>query len=82
VLDLRSEFTRGLGFFATGYEDPHGDQYHRSRSYRIKSVEGLGTTDSHTIGPMNGSLTFAILYVLFWLGVMGILYQRRIFIKL
>jgi predicted acyltransferase len=34
------------------------------------------------LGPVNGSLAFAILYVLFWLGVMGILYRRRIFIKL
>jgi len=34
------------------------------------------------LGPMNGSLAFAILYVLFWLGVMGILYRQRIFIKL
>jgi predicted acyltransferase len=33
-------------------------------------------------GPMNGSLAFAILFDLFWLGVMGILYRRRIFIKL
>ena len=34
------------------------------------------------LGPMNGSLAFAVLYDLFWLGVMGILYRRRIFIKL
>lgn len=34
------------------------------------------------LGPVNGSLAFAILYTLFWLGVMGILYRRRIFIKL
>ena len=33
-------------------------------------------------GPMDGSLVFAILYDLFWLGVMGVLYRRRIFIKL
>lgn len=33
-------------------------------------------------GPMSGSLVFAILYILLWLGVMGILYRRRIFIKL
>jgi predicted acyltransferase len=37
---------------------------------------------SQYLGPMNGSLAFAILYDLFWLGVMGILYKRRIFIKL
>jgi predicted acyltransferase len=34
------------------------------------------------LGPLNGSLAFAILYELFWLGVMGILYWRRVFIKL
>ena len=34
------------------------------------------------LGPMDSSLVFAVLYVLFWLGVMGILYRRRIFIKL
>ena len=34
------------------------------------------------LGPLNGSLAFAILFELFWLGVMGILYRRRIFIKL
>ena len=34
------------------------------------------------LGPMNGSLAFAILYDLFWLGMMWILYRRRIFIKL
>lgn len=34
------------------------------------------------LGPINGSLTFAVLYDVFWLGVMGILYRRRIFIKL
>jgi predicted acyltransferase len=37
---------------------------------------------AYYFGPMNGSLAFAILYDLFWLGVMGILYWRRIFIKL
>jgi predicted acyltransferase len=41
-----------------------------------------GDRFAYYLGPMNGSLAFAILYVLFWLGVMGILYQRRIFIKL
>jgi predicted acyltransferase len=34
------------------------------------------------LGPMNGSLAFAILYDLFWLGVMYIFYRRRIFIRL
>lgn len=31
--------------------------------------------------PMNASLMYAIAYVLFWLGVMSILYYKRIFIK-
>jgi predicted acyltransferase len=31
--------------------------------------------------PVNASLMFAICTVLFWLGVMAILYRRRIFIK-
>ncbi|MGH7470332.1 MAG: acyltransferase family protein, partial [Longimicrobiales bacterium] len=34
------------------------------------------------LSPINASLAFAITYVLFWLGVMAILYKRRIFIKL
>jgi len=34
------------------------------------------------LGSMNGPLAFAILYDLFWLGVMYIFYRRRIFIKL
>jgi predicted acyltransferase len=33
-------------------------------------------------GPMGGPLIFAVLFDLFWLGVMGILYWRRIFIKI
>jgi predicted acyltransferase len=33
-------------------------------------------------GPMGGSFAVAVLYDLFWLGVMGILYRRRILIKL
>jgi predicted acyltransferase len=41
-----------------------------------------GNSLVYYLGPMNGSLAFAILYDLFWLGVMGILYWRRIFIKL
>ena len=36
----------------------------------------------YRLGVMNGSLAFAVMYDLFWLGVMGILYRRRIFIKL
>jgi predicted acyltransferase len=32
--------------------------------------------------PINASLAFAITYVLFWLGVMAILYKKRIFLKL
>ena len=34
------------------------------------------------IGPLNGSLAFAVANVLFWLGMMAILYRRRIFIKI
>jgi predicted acyltransferase len=33
-------------------------------------------------GPLNGSLVFAVVYVLFWLGLMWVLYNRRIFIKI
>jgi predicted acyltransferase len=33
-------------------------------------------------GPLNGSLAFAISYILFWLVLMWILYRRRIFIKI
>jgi predicted acyltransferase len=33
-------------------------------------------------GPLNGSLAFAVSYVLFWFGVLWILYWRRIFIKI
>ncbi len=33
-------------------------------------------------GPMGGSFAVAVLYDLLWLGVMGILYRRRIFIKI
>ncbi len=32
-------------------------------------------------GPLNGSLAFALTYVLFWLGLMWLLYRRGIFIK-
>lgn len=32
-------------------------------------------------GPLNGSLAFALAYVLFWLGLMWILYRKGIFIK-
>jgi predicted acyltransferase len=33
-------------------------------------------------GPLNGSLFFAISYVLLWLALMWVLYRRRIFIKI
>lgn len=33
------------------------------------------------LSPVNASLAFALSYTLFWLGVMGVLYWRRIFIK-
>jgi hypothetical protein len=56
---------------------------------RYRSVNGFGRGRKAGgarlacyLGPMNGSLAFAILYDLFWLGVMGILYWRRIFIRL
>jgi predicted acyltransferase len=31
--------------------------------------------------PVNASLAWAIAYLLVWLGVMGLLYRRRIFIR-
>lgn len=34
------------------------------------------------LGEMNGSLGFALTYILFWLALMWILYRRRIFIKI
>lgn len=33
------------------------------------------------LSPINASLGYALLYLLFWLGIMAILYSRRIFIK-
>jgi len=33
-------------------------------------------------GPLNGSLFFALTYVLFWLALIWVLYRRRIFIKI
>jgi len=33
-------------------------------------------------GPLNGSLLFAVSYVLIWLAIMWVLFQRRIFIKI
>ena len=33
-------------------------------------------------GPLNGSLFYAIVYLLLWLGIMTIFYKRRIFIKI
>lgn len=33
-------------------------------------------------GPWNGSLAFAILYVLFWLAIMNFFYRRKIFFKI
>jgi predicted acyltransferase len=32
-------------------------------------------------GEMNGSLVFALLFILFWLGILWVLYRKRIFIK-
>jgi len=34
------------------------------------------------VGPLNGSLLFAISYVLIWLAIMWVFFQRRIFIKI
>jgi predicted acyltransferase len=34
------------------------------------------------LGELNGSLGFAVSYILFWLALMWILYRRRIFIKI
>lgn len=34
------------------------------------------------LGNWNGSLGYAIVYVLFWLGIMAIFYQKKIFIKI
>ncbi len=33
------------------------------------------------LGPWNGSLLFALVYTLFWLGVLSVLYRKGIFIK-
>ena len=33
-------------------------------------------------GPLNGSLAFALSYVLLWLGLMWVLHRRRVFIKI
>ncbi|MCC6861566.1 MAG: DUF5009 domain-containing protein [Bryobacterales bacterium] len=41
-----------------------------------------GEMFSRRLGDYGGPFVFAVLYVLFWLGVMGVLYRRRIFIKL
>ncbi len=55
-------------------------------------IEGGETTSAYTwiyqnvfaswAGPLNGSLAFAISYILFWLAIIWILYWRRIFIKI
>jgi predicted acyltransferase len=37
---------------------------------------------AHWLGPWNGSLAFAILYVLFWLAVMSVFHRKRIFFKI
>jgi predicted acyltransferase len=33
-------------------------------------------------GPLNGSLLFALSYIVFWLGIMWLLYRRGVFIKI
>ncbi len=55
-------------------------------------IEGGETTSAYTwiyqnvfaswAGPLNGSLAFAISYILFWLAIIWVLYWRRIFIKI
>ena len=32
-------------------------------------------------GPLNGSLLYAVAYVLLWLAVLGVLYRRRLFVS-
>jgi predicted acyltransferase len=34
------------------------------------------------LSPLNASLAYAVVYVLFWLGITAVLYRRRIFIKI
>jgi predicted acyltransferase len=55
-------------------------------------IEGGETTSAYSwiyqnvfaswAGPLNGSLAFAISYILFWLAIIWILYWRKIFIKI
>jgi predicted acyltransferase len=33
-------------------------------------------------GPLNGSLLYGVAFLLFWLGIMAILYRQRVFIKI
>jgi predicted acyltransferase len=40
-----------------------------------------GESFDRYLGKMNGSLAFAIVFDLFWLGVLWVLYRRRIYIK-
>lgn len=57
---------------------------------RVTGAEGtpvdlkthLFTAMAAWVGPWNGSLLFAVVYVLFWLGVLSLLYRARIFIKI
>ncbi|MGH7464304.1 MAG: DUF5009 domain-containing protein, partial [Longimicrobiales bacterium] len=41
-----------------------------------------GTFFTPVLSPTNASLAFAISFVLLWLGIMTVLYRRRIFIKI
>lgn len=59
--------------------------------WRVPAADG-GTTSAYNwiyenlfaswAGPLNGSLAFAVSYILFWLAIMWVLYRRRIFIKI
>jgi len=40
------------------------------------------TLFASSAGPLNGSLAFAIFNIFFWLGMMTVLYRRRVFIKI
>ena len=61
--------------------------------WRVPDGSGSGgTTSMYTLvhetvfaswaGPLNGSVAFAATTVLFWLGVLRVMYVRRIFIKI
>ncbi len=67
---LASVFTRILLLIRVGEEDV------RLKTWLYQSIF------VPLFGHMNGSLAFAIFYIIFWLGIMTLLYRKRIFIKL